>query len=222
MEHVTGQEAASKRPQGLVNGFSREGADVRTLSIDLNNLFSSQPWETGSFNLKGVESTSLGKLLDALPIPALLLDESHCLVYRNNSWSNIAEDAPPAYGESFTDMIACSNDTEKTRKVFEKATDVLAKAFRDRKPAKLEVILKKGGGKKWARLHLRSVRIASRRYLLALIEDVTVERTRERLGRIEEQRLRRLCRDLQEEVRALRAKVREAISPPEIMELSSI
>lgn len=187
-----------------------DSADTRTLSIDLNNLFTGEAWETGSFNLRGMESSSLGKLLDALPIPALLVDNTHHIVYCNHSWTTLDGDAPPACGSLFTDLIARSEDAEKATKMLARAAEVLEQAFETRRQAKLEAILRTGSGKKWVRIHLRTVRIASRRYLLALTEDITAERTRERLGHIEEQRLRDRCRRLQEEVRDLKAQIEEA------------
>lgn len=205
-EHDFSEEA---RPLPAGKDISGEGADLRTLSIDLNNLFSGEVWETGSFNLRGIETSSLGKLLDALPIPALLVDKYHCVVYSNNQWTKLDGDVPRACGMSFMDLIACSDDSERAQKILAQAAGALEQAFQTRKRAKVEAILQTGGGKKWSRLHLQSVRIASRRYLLTLIEDITVERTRERLGRMEEQRLRRLCRELQQEVGALKAQLGE-------------
>lgn len=192
---------------GRISEVSGDSADTRTQTIDLNSLFTGEVWETGSFNLRGMESSSLGKLLDALPIPALLVDNSHCIMYCNHSWTILDGDAPRACGGKFMDLIALSEDAERANKMLARAAEVLEKAFKTRRQAKLEAILRTGRGKKWTRIHLRAVRIASRRYLLALIEDITAERTRERLGHMEEQRLRDRCRRLQEEVRDLKAQI---------------
>jgi PAS domain-containing protein len=191
---------------GVMN-YSDEKAAVGTLSIDLNDLLGDAAGETGSFNLRRVETGALGALLDALPLPAFLVDERHCVVFSNNYWRKHCGLPNRVCHTPFTDLIACSGQPEAAENVPAQASAALEKAFLTRKPVKLETIVRIGAGRKWARLHLRAVRIEKRRCLLIVMEDITAERSRQRLGRIEEQRLRRLYRELQAEARNLQAQL---------------
>jgi hypothetical protein len=48
--------------------------DEPTQTIDLQSLLTSDVGQSGVFDLSDVGSTSFGKLLDALPVPVLLID----------------------------------------------------------------------------------------------------------------------------------------------------
>jgi hypothetical protein len=59
-----------------------------TQTIDLGPFLTQDLYSTGSFDLSAMEGTSVGKLLDALPIPALLIDERHDIGFANQPWAN--------------------------------------------------------------------------------------------------------------------------------------
>ena len=60
-----------------------------TESIDLNNIFGEGLTTSGSFNAEGIKSTSFCKLLRAIPIPALLVDKSHTIIFCNDACARI-------------------------------------------------------------------------------------------------------------------------------------
>ena len=60
-------------------------AAFETETIDLNTVFAADLTVTGSFDMRGAEAGSLGKLLNALPIPALLISTANQVVYTNSS-----------------------------------------------------------------------------------------------------------------------------------------
>ncbi len=79
---------------GDKNGNSvggRLGEDY-TQTIDLTSLFTKDLTSTGSFDVSsGIWRTTFGKVLQALPIPVLLIDTSYRIIMANQAWGRIAE-----------------------------------------------------------------------------------------------------------------------------------
>ncbi len=65
---------------------------VSTESIDIENLFTRDITTSGSFDLRQVRNISFGKLLAALPVPTLLLDSSHQIVFFNEAMGTTSSD----------------------------------------------------------------------------------------------------------------------------------
>lgn len=193
-----------------------ESGDVSTQTIDLSNLFSADVHETASFDLRAIESTSLGSLLNALPMPAFVIDSYYCVAFANQACRKITQDADQIRGLRFADLLPYRSDAEKAQALVDKAQAILERAFQTRKPQRAEAILEIAGSKLWCRLHIRSVRLTTERYLLILIEDVTHERAEQRLRQREEARLRKAYSDVEtllkrrtQELRETEAKLKE-------------
>jgi PAS domain-containing protein len=187
-----------------------EQRDTATHTINLNSLFTSDVYSTASFDLGSLESTPLAKLLEALPIPAFLIDPWYSIAFANQ---NCGEDASCSSGLEevpFLGLLAQPQDSSKAKALADKAISVLEKAFETRLPQRVEAVLRLDGSRIWCRLHIRTVRIASQRYLLVLAEDVTAQKAQQRLGRDEERRLRREKDELQKQVQELRAQLTAA------------
>jgi PAS domain-containing protein len=167
-----------------------ENGDVSTHTIDLSSLYKSDVQETGSFDLGSIESSSLGSLLNALPIPAFLIDSYYSVAFANQACRKITLDWQQMRGVRFADLLPVPDDAGKAETLARKAQSILERAFQTRKPQRAEAILKISGNKIWCRLHIRSVRLVADRYLLVLIEDLTSDRTEQRLRQREEVRLR--------------------------------
>ncbi len=60
-----------------------------TESIDVASLLTEDVTSSGSFDVSQFGSTSLGKLMQALPIPALLVDRTHRIVFANQASGKI-------------------------------------------------------------------------------------------------------------------------------------
>jgi PAS domain-containing protein len=173
-----------------------ETGDVSTQTIDLSNLFSGDVHETASFDLRAIESSSLGNLLNALPMPAFVIDSYYCVAFANQACRKITHDADQIRGLRFADLLPYPSDQGKAQALVDKAQALLERAFQTRKPQRAEAILEMAGNKLWCRLHIRSVRLTAERYLLVLIEDVTNERAEQRIRQREEQRLRKAYEDM--------------------------
>ena len=83
---------------GNMHGKSVAGSlgENYTQTIDLTPLFTKDLTSTGSFDISsGMWRTTFGKVLQALPIPVLLIDTSYRIIMANQAWGRIAEN----YGE---------------------------------------------------------------------------------------------------------------------------
>ena len=62
-----------------------------TQSIDLSSLFTGDVTTSGSFDIRGdIWATTFGRVLQALPIPALMIDDSLHVVAANQAWGDWA------------------------------------------------------------------------------------------------------------------------------------
>jgi|GEM_PF-1213397 len=175
--------------------------DTSTQTIDFDSLFNTDLSVTGTFDLRTIQSTALGKLLDAVPIPAVLVTEKCRVVFANKACNKLAGNYSQIIGSSFLDFLPQLEDDERSRILAGKAEAVFRKALETRKPQKAEAILRIGEATKWFRLHLRCVRMVER-HILVILEDLTHEKVRLRVNAKEEHRLR-------ETVEALRRRVHE-------------
>jgi|GEM_PF-7051297 len=125
---------------------------------------------------------SLGALLDALPVPAMLIDEAHQVAVANQG-CRFDSDRAETGSLPFESLLALPRERDRLRILKERARRVIDEAFLAHGPRVAEAILTLGGKRIWARLQMRKIRIEGERYLLILIQDVTEERVRERIDK---------------------------------------
>jgi len=125
---------------------------------------------------------SLGALLDALPVPAMLIDEVQQVAAANQG-CRFVSDRTETGGLPFESLLALPRDLDRVRILKERARGVIDEAFLAHGPRVAEAILTLGGRRVWARLQMRKIRIEGERYLLILVQDVTQERVRERIDK---------------------------------------
>jgi PAS domain-containing protein len=181
--------------------------NLATETIDLSSLFTPDVYSSGSFDLSSVASTSFGRLLDALPLPALLIDRWHCVGFANQSCIKVSLDFTKILGTPFLDLLSRPREMDKAQELADKTQALLEKAFAIRKPQTAEAILEMGNKRIWARLHLRSVRIGLERHLLVLIEDVTHEKRQLALNRRQNAEFRRIRNELEAHVQVYRSEL---------------
>ncbi len=140
-----------------------------TQTVDLASLFSDHVSSSGSFSLRGLDQTWFGKLLQALPIPALLIDKSCHIILANQSWARICLKYDSFIGKPFSTLF--SNPF-----VGKEAEDLVKKVFETRKPESKQAVIEMNGGRIWGRMFLRSVRAGESRSILLLVEDLTLEK----------------------------------------------
>jgi hypothetical protein len=144
---------------------------ISTETIDLNSLFTRDVASSGSFDLRGIEATSLGKLLQTIPIPALLVDGACAIAFANQASENIGFRNATYQPGSFASLFADGGEASG-------AEILIKKVFATRKPEVMEAALKKGRTRVWGRLHLRPLRVGKRRSILVLVEDLTLQSNR--------------------------------------------
>ncbi|MBI5250382.1 MAG: PAS domain S-box protein [Desulfomonile tiedjei] len=142
---------------------------IATQTIDLDSFFTKDVTTSGSFDLRQVKNITFGKLLEAIPIPTLLIDPSHSIVFANESVAKIGGDSGSIIGVSFSSLFPTPSEVQN-------ATAVLNQIFVDRKTHVFEGLIQLGSKMLWCRVNLRSLRFRSRRSVLAIIEDLTAEK----------------------------------------------
>lgn len=155
-------------------GDQHEPEFLETETIDFKSLFDRNVASSGMFDLRGLEATSLGKLLQTIPVPALLVDGACAIAFTNQASEATGFHAAPRQPGSFSLLFADSMAASA-------AEALIKKVFATRKSEVIEAPLKKGKGHMWGRMHLRSLRVGKRRSVLVIVEDLTLENKREHL-----------------------------------------
>ena len=144
--------------------------EVTSETIDLSTLLSKELTDSGSFNIRGdIWATTFGKLLQALPIPALLLDEAVRVFQANDACERLVRNHDAILGSSFPGLVTNTSTAEQVRSLVEEV-------FADRKARSCETWLSADRRQRWTRITFRPIRIMGERYVLALLEDLTSEK----------------------------------------------
>jgi PAS domain S-box-containing protein len=146
----------------------QKGPFEDTESIDVTTL-ATEVTSSGSFDVSQFKATSFSKLLQALPVPALLIDESHRIVFANQSCSKINPDPEKLLGSPAAEMALASSASKKIQSLLE---DV----FSTRMPQTCDAVLGPAETGLWGRLFFRSVRLDQTRMTLLVVEDLTFEK----------------------------------------------
>jgi PAS domain S-box-containing protein len=179
----------SEAPDYMLRG------DTATETIDLNNLLTEDVMTSGSFNLRDdIWGTTFGKVIQALPIPVLLIDQSHNILVANKAWERIATKYEKILGNPFAGLFA-------KHSVALEGESLVEKAFSTRKTATWEALLHIENSKAWARFTFRPIRIKSQRLLLVLVEDLSLEKRRLLLERKHKEEFKRRIEEATKELR---------------------
>jgi len=181
---------------------------AKTLSIDLSTLFTSGVYSSGTFDLSAISSSSLGRLLDALPIPVLLIDQRGQIGFANRACARLCSDFRKIQGIHFADLVPLPNDQRKAQELTQKMQALIARAFDTRQPQVSEAILEIENRKIWARLHLRSVKLGVERHILLIVEDLTSDKKELVLTQRHDEKYRKANFELGRRVDELSRKVR--------------
>lgn len=145
--------------------FQGEGTE----SIDIENLFTRDVTTSGSFDMRQMRNVSFGKLLTALPVPTMLLDSSHQIVFCNEAMKITDQEGTQEASGSFESLFPALVDADR-------ANAVLSQVLRERKTQAFEGMAHIRGQLRWCRIHLRSIRFRKERLVLAIVEDLTAEK----------------------------------------------
>ncbi len=186
---------------------------VASQTIDIKEWAGTTLTSTGSFDMRYLGHTSLGKLMNALPIPAFLLDEAHTVWFCNEACAKLCDDRQRLQGIRFSRLFVSERNASEVEAR-------LNKVFAQRKPESLQMIVSLENRRLWARIHVHSLRLAEQRLLLALIEDLTAEQKdvllskqySETLRDVRDQRTAKAQRRTSELTKAVRLLRREIVA----------
>ena len=154
-----------KRPPSLIRG-----KEVPTQTIEITGLFSDNLTTTGSFDVRSdIWKTAFGKLLKALPVPALLVDPSHHITSVNQAWKKVGRDIEKLEGTPVSRLFPNRSSAQQVQ-------SILQEVFSSRKPQVAEAELEVEKSRVFGRMTFRSIRIENERLVLVLFEDLTPER----------------------------------------------
>jgi diguanylate cyclase (GGDEF)-like protein/PAS domain S-box-containing protein len=142
---------------------------AETESIDLTDVLTKDLTSSGSFYVAGLQQTFFGKLLEALPVSALLIDKSFRIRFANQSWARFSGDFKKLENLPFSSLFI---NVTSARNI----NSLLKQVFDDRKPRVSVEKLLIGANQLWARIYLRSLRVSGERLVLCLAEDLTHEK----------------------------------------------
>ena len=194
------------------NDDARKGAvkpividDLATQSIDLADLLTKDITSSGSFDIRGeIWATTFGKLLQALPIPGMLLDDSFNVVVVNQACGKINPQYESILSTRFSQLFSSPSDAGKVQSIVEEA-------FSTRKPKVVGASLRNGKTDAiWCRMTFRSVRIIQERFLLVLIEDLSAEKQQLALNKKHQGELQRVHREMEKRVKDRTAQLSQA------------
>jgi PAS domain S-box-containing protein len=150
-----------------------ELTDPMVGTIDISRLVNQEPSHSGTFVLgRRIRPTTFGKIIQALPIPVFLVDDSLRISALNRACVKIGPDYEKLEQSPFADLFPDQG-------VKEKAQSLLELIFSDRKPRSWEAFFSGTSGVALCgRFSFRPVRITDKRYVLVIIEDITQEISR--------------------------------------------
>ncbi|MFH1115274.1 MAG: PAS domain S-box protein [Pseudomonadota bacterium] len=173
--------------------FEHLQGDEATESIDFTTWVPNRLTFTGSFDLRDGRALSFTKLLEAIPIPVFLIDGSYFIVFANSACGHLGGEAEDAPAVELNALFPLSDEAGIVRRMAE-AT------FATRKPHVTEATVKLRDAELSGRIHLRSLRMGDERFILALVEDLTLEKRQIMLNRQHREDLINARNDLEKRV----------------------
>jgi hypothetical protein len=145
------------------------GSPLASQTIDLEGIFTRDVTTSGSFDFRKIKNVTFGKLLEAMPIPTLLIDGGHSIVFANEAARKMANGDETLVGRSFSSLFPDASDGKQ-------ASAEISRIFTHRKNGLFEALVEVAEKPFWCRLNLRSIRFKDSRLALSLVEDLTAER----------------------------------------------
>lgn len=156
----------------------------KTDSIDFASLFTADITASGSFELGNVQATALGRLLQAVPVPVILVDQSCCIVFANQACGRISTEYERILGKPLSLIFPYAGGSGGIEALIESV-------FSTRRPQVTEGVLEIEKSRIWGRVSFRSVRMREKRAILLLVEDLSLQQRQLLLSKRHQDELRR-------------------------------
>ena len=139
-------------------------------SFDLASLLEEGPTLPDAVDMRELQATALGKLLAAMPIPALLIDPLLRIVFANPSCRRISLQPEKLQGLSLSTLFP-------DEPVITKIQLLTAEVFATGKSQVLDTAFQFTEQRMWGRLYLQAMRFGNNKWMVLLVEDLGHEIT---------------------------------------------
>ncbi|MGO9122763.1 MAG: ATP-binding protein [Desulfomonilaceae bacterium] len=185
-----------------------------TQTIELTELFARELTTTGSFDVRGgIWKTTFGKVMQALPLPTLLIDQSFRIVVANQAWGKISLKCEEMQDPLFSCFFPKASVARRVQAILE---DV----FSTRKPVVANGTLEIGDYTIWARMTFRSIRIMEERFILLLVEDLTADKQISEQNKKHREELEKRVKERTSELTASNAQLKKEVAKRKRMEMA--
>jgi nitrogen-specific signal transduction histidine kinase len=140
-----------------------------TQTIDLNQLLSGPMRGSDIDDAQESSSSSLAKLLQAIPVPTLLIARSHSVKFVNAAFKQMAPAGFSTKGATFASLFPNPREARQAQLLLERV-------FEERTPEVRENVLQIQRRRIWARMHLRCIRFGPENLVLVQIENLTAQK----------------------------------------------
>jgi PAS domain S-box-containing protein len=172
--------------------FIDRGAE-QTQSIDLKALVGELDTLTQELVKDDLGATPFGKLMEAVPIPVMLLDGDRRITFLNQAVGKIAPKYDSLKGKGFASLF-------RDVHIGDLVESLIKMVLFNRQVQVIESVVQIGDSKIWGRVHLQPIRWGLETSVLALIENLTLEKTQllvqKKLRKELERRVEERTRDL--------------------------
>lgn len=162
-------------------------------TIDLDSIFTADVTMSGSFNVRDIHLTSFASLLNALPLPVVLVDRFAEVRFANQGWGTIHSNYQSILNSPFSGLFPEPETAAKAQAIVEAV-------FSDRKTQTAEGWLEIAGNRIWGRMSFRSLRLGSERFVLVPVEDLTLEKRQVSIQKAHKHQLQKAHDELEKRV----------------------
>jgi PAS domain S-box-containing protein len=149
----------------LASRSTSEGAELSIRAIQGENVLSSSVTDSGSFDI-GIRMKQFERLLESIPIPSFLVDESQHVVVANEYCHTLGSPPERFIGVPLLNFFPA--DRQIVKSFFEQVVV-------QRKSVIFAGVMQVENRKIFAKISLRSIRFGAQRFILTVVEDVTNE-----------------------------------------------
>lgn len=166
---MTDNDLTKFRPLGPKDHDRETDEQSVTETIDLTSMFTRDVSSSGSFDLRGFRVSTVGKLLNAIPIPALLVGSSCVVMFANQACRKISVQKDQLLGMNFSSLFSESSAGTQ-------AESAIEKVFIHKIPLVFEANMGSTKSSLKGRLHLRPIKVGKQRAVMVIIEDMGKEK----------------------------------------------
>ncbi|MFA6222912.1 MAG: PAS domain S-box protein [Desulfomonilaceae bacterium] len=140
------------------------------LSFDVASLLDEDPTLPDSVEMRELQAAALAKLLDAMPIPAVLIDPLSLIVFANQSFRRTILQPEKLQGLSLSTLFP-------DKRVFTKIQHLTEEVLTTGKSQVVYAPFEVTDQRIWGHLRFQSMRLGNNKWMALLMEDLSSEKT---------------------------------------------